>query len=91
MLLCPCFKGGKWFVATTYVNDQNGESYPSINATRDGLSLLAMGLTGSKALGYIETFHATERSLPRQTPAVIPTKPKLSGSLVRDTQVARLR
>ena len=70
------------------MNDQNGESYPAYNLTRDGFTLVAMGFTGSKALGfkvrYIEAFRAMERAL-RQTP-VVATKPRISGSLVRETR-----
>ena len=81
MLLSPCFKAGKWFVPTTYVNDRNGESYPSFNATRDRLSLLAVGFTGSRALGF-KVSNSMERTL-RQTPVAIATKQKLSDSLVK--------
>ena len=84
MLLSPCFKAGKWFVPTTYVNDRNGESYPSFNATRDRLSLLAVGFTGSRALGF-KVSNSMERTL-RQTPVAIATKQKLSNSLVRETR-----
>jgi Rha family phage regulatory protein len=78
-----------YFVATTYVQDQNGQTYPAFNMTRDGFTLLAMGYGGPKAhhfkVSYIEAFYAMERTL-RQSPVAIPTKPKLSGSLVRETR-----
>lgn len=55
------------FYETTYVNEQNGQSYPMYLMNRDGFSLLAMGFTGSKALEwklkYIQAFNEMEKTL----------------------------
>ena len=40
------------FEETTYINEQNGQSYPMYLMNRDGFSLLAMGFTGKKALQF---------------------------------------
>lgn len=39
----------KWFCESTYLNTQN-KNQPLFLMTRDGFSLLAMGLTGAKAM-----------------------------------------
>lgn len=48
------------FEETTYVNEQNGQSYPLFVMTEEGFTLLAMGFTGKKAmtfkLEYIKAF-----------------------------------
>lgn len=53
-----------------YVHPQNGQTYRSFDMTRDGFTLLAMGLTGKKALQfklrYIEQFNAMEAELKAQ-------------------------
>ena len=55
------------FHETTYVNEQNGQSYPMYLMNRDGFSLLAMGFTGSKALEwklkYIQAFNEMEKTI----------------------------
>lgn len=55
------------FMETTYVEEQNGQTYRKYIMTRDGFSLLAMGFTGKKALQwklkYIEAFNAMEKAL----------------------------
>ena len=55
------------FHKTTYINEQNGQSYPMYLMNRDGFSLLVMGFTGAKALEwklkYIEAFNAMEKEL----------------------------
>lgn len=54
----------KMFDETTYVNEQNGQSYPMFLMNRDGFSLLVMGFTGKKAmqfkLDYIKAFNQME-------------------------------
>ncbi len=53
-----------WFFETTYV-DMRGQTQPMFIMTRDGFSLLAMGLTGAKAMqfkvAFIEQFNAMEK------------------------------
>lgn len=53
-----------WFFETTYV-DMRGQTQPMFIMTRDGFSLLAMGLTGAKAMqfkvAFIEQFNAWKR------------------------------
>lgn len=58
------------FHETTYVDDQNGQTYPMYLMNRDGFSLLVMGFTGEKALEwklkYINAFNAMEKALKDQ-------------------------
>lgn len=53
----------KWFYESTY-QDAQGKSQPTFVMNRDGFSLLAMGLTGAKAMqfkvGFIEQFNQME-------------------------------
>lgn len=65
----------KWFYESAY-QDAQGKSRPMFIMNRDGFSLLAMGLTGKKAMqfkvGFIEQFNRMESLLKNQvqTPAV---------------------
>lgn len=56
----------KWFYESSYI-DANGAKRPMFVMNRDGFSLLAMGLTGAKAMqfkvGFIEQFNAMETGL----------------------------
>lgn len=58
------------FHETTYVNEQNGQTYPMYLMNRDGFSLLVMGFTGEKALEwkvkYINAFNEMEKALKDQ-------------------------
>jgi len=53
----------KWFYESTYIAE-NGKGNPMFVMNRDGFSLLAMGLTGAKAMqfkvGFIEQFNQME-------------------------------
>lgn len=53
-----------WFYETTY-KDAQGKTQPMFLMNRDGFSLLAMGLTGAKAMqfkvGFIEQFNKMEK------------------------------
>ena len=55
------------FAESTYINEQNGQSYPMYLMNRDGFSLLAMGFTGKKALQFklkfIDAFNRMEEQL----------------------------
>lgn len=55
------------FFKTTYVHEQNGQTYPMYLMNRDGFSLLVMGFTGKKALEwklkYINAFNSMEKQL----------------------------
>ena len=55
------------FEETTYVNPQNKQEYPMFIMNRDGFTLLAMGFTGKKALGFkmdfINAFNKMESML----------------------------
>lgn len=55
------------FQQTSYVHEQNGQTYRSFDMSRDGFTLLAMGFTGKKALQfklrYIEQFNVMEAEL----------------------------
>ena len=67
----------KWFCETTYLSAK-GQSQPMFIMNRDGFSLLAMGLTGAKAMqfkvGFIEQFNAMEEVVKQiqQQPTEIP-------------------
>lgn len=67
----------KWFCETTYTDAQN-KPRPMFLMNRDGFSLLAMGLTGAKAMqfkvAFIEQFNAMEKVIEqvRQTTPAIP-------------------
>ena len=58
------------FYKTTYIHEQNGQTYPMYLMNRDGFSLLAMGFTGSKALEwklkYIQAFNEMEKTIKEQ-------------------------
>lgn len=55
------------FEETTYVNEQNKQSYPMFLMNRDGFTLLVMGFTGKKAiqfkLEYIKAFNNMEAQI----------------------------
>ena len=63
----PNFGETPMFFKTTYVHEQNGQTYPMYLMNRDGFSLLVMGFTGTKALEwklkYIDAFNAMEEAL----------------------------
>lgn len=58
------------FEETTYVHEQNGQTYPMFLMNRDGFTLLAMGFTGKKALqfkmAYIKAFNKMEQTIKAQ-------------------------
>lgn len=58
------------FYEATYVNEQNGQTYPMYYMNRDGFSLLVMGFTGQKALEwklkFLEAFNAMEKEIRKQ-------------------------
>ena len=62
------------FEETTYINEQNKQSYPMFVMNQDGFTLLAMGFNGKKAmefkLKYIEAFNAMKRQIEQSNPSV---------------------
>lgn len=62
-------KSAKYFIPTEY-KDCSGKSNKEFLLTRDGFSLLVMGFTGAKALGwklkYIEAFNKMDQALRKQ-------------------------
>lgn len=62
------------FEETTYINEQNKQSYPMFVMNQDGFTLLAMGFNGKKAmefkLKYIEAFNAMKRQIELSNPSV---------------------
>lgn len=62
------------FEETTYINEQNKQSYPMFIMNQDGFTLLAMGFNGKKAmefkLKYIEAFNAMRRQIELSNPSV---------------------
>lgn len=71
------------FVKGTYINSQNGQSYPEYYMNRDGFTLLAMGFTGDKALQfklqYIDAFNDMEQQVKFQVPATLPEALRLAA------------
>lgn len=61
------------FEETPYLEPSTGQTYRQYEMSRDGFTLLAMGFTGKKALGfkmaYIAAFNAMEQQL-RSRPAI---------------------
>lgn len=64
----------RMFYKTTYVNEQNGQTYPMYLMNRDGFSLLVMGFTGQKALEWKLKFLAAFNEMDKMLHAV----PKVS-------------
>lgn len=60
------------FLKHSYVNQQNGQTYPEYLMNRDGFSLLVMGFTGQRALEwklkYINAFNEMEMQLKNKLP-----------------------
>ena len=64
---CAEISADPMFQEVTYVNEQNGQSYPMFLMNRDGFSLLVMGFNGKKAmqfkLEYIKAFNQMEATI----------------------------
>lgn len=62
------------FEETTYMSEQNKQSYPLYVMNQDGFTLLAMGFNGKKAmefkLKYIEAFNDMKRQIEQSKPSV---------------------
>lgn len=75
-----------WFAESSYI-DARGNTQPLFLMTRDGFSLLAMGLTGAKAMqfkvGFIEQFNAMERIVQEVKQAVTPAIPQTFAEALR--------
>lgn len=65
------------FTETTYVHEQNNQTYSEYLMTKDGFVLLAMGFTGKIALGfkmrYIEAFNKMKAHIEEQNTRMLPT------------------
>ena len=76
----------KWFYESTYI-DAQGKPRPMFIMTRDGFSLLAMGLTGAKAMqfkvGFIEQFNAMERVVQQVQQTTTPAIPQSFAEALR--------
>lgn len=76
----------KWFFETTYT-DTRGLAQPMFLINRDGFSLLAMGLTGAKAMqfkvGFIEQFNAMEKIVQEVKQQATPTIPQTFAQALR--------
>lgn len=72
---------GDLFYETTYIHEQNKQEYREILMNRDGFSLIAMGFTGKKALGwklkYIEAFNKMEEEIKKNQLATKNLSPEL--------------
>lgn len=77
----------RWFAESSYC-DAQGKSRPMFIMTRDGFSLLAMGLTGAKAMqfkvAFIEQFNAMEKVI--QT--IKPTTPAIPQTFAEALRLA---
>lgn len=62
------------FEETTYINEQNKQSYPLFIMNQDGFTLLAMGFNGKKAmefkLKYIEAFNKMKKEIESSKPSL---------------------
>ena len=78
------------FEETTYINEQNKQSYPMFIMNQDGFTLLAMGFNGKKAmefkLKYIEAFNAMKRQIEQSTPSVPQNYLEALKSLVKSEE-----
>ena len=78
------------FEETTYINEQNKQSYPMFIMNQDGFTLLAMGFNGKKAmefkLKYIEAFNAMKRHIEQSKPSVPQTYLEALKSLVKSEE-----
>lgn len=76
----------KWFYESSYI-DANGVKRPMFIMNRDGFSLLAMGLTGAKAMqfkvGFIEQFNAMERVVRQVMQPTTPAIPQTYAEALR--------
>lgn len=75
-----------WFHEITYI-DGRGQTQPMFLMNRDGFSLLAMSLTGEKALqfkvGFIQQFDAMEKALKEIAPTSTPAIPQTFAQALR--------
>lgn len=64
---CAEISADPMFEETTYVNEQNGQTYPMYLMNRDGFTLLVMDFKGKKAmqfkLEYIKAFNNMEAQI----------------------------
>lgn len=78
------------FEETTYINEQNKQSYPMFIMNQDGFTLLAMGFNGKKAmefkLKYIEAFNAMKRQIEQNNPSVPQNYLEALKSLVKSEE-----
>ena len=78
------------FEETTYINEQNKQSYPMFIMNQDGFTLLAMGFNGKKAmefkLKYIEAFNAMKRQIEQTKPSVPQNYLEALKSLVKSEE-----
>lgn len=86
----------KMFVKETYMNKQNHEQ-PMYYMNRDGFTLLAMGLTGKKALefklSYIDAFNKMEDHIKADSRGLVLENQKLKEEvdLLKDENLSLLR
>lgn len=75
-----------WFYESTYL-DAQGKPRPMFVMNRDGFSLLAMGLTGAKAMqfkvGFIEQFNAMEKVVRQVMQTTTPAIPQTFAEALR--------
>lgn len=63
-------KTEEWFVETSYIHEQNNQTYRMFKMTKDGFMLVAMGFTDKKFMdtkvNYIDAFNGMQKQLERQ-------------------------
>lgn len=78
------------FEETTYINEQNKQSYPMFIMNQDGFTLLAMGFNGKKAmefkLKYIEAFNKMKKEIESSKPSLPQNYLEALKSLVKSEE-----
>ena len=73
------------FSEAPYTVDRQTRTYRSVDLTKDGFTLLAMGFTGAKALAfklaYIERFNAMETALRNMAPSLASLDAKFTAAV----------
>lgn len=82
------------FFKSTYIDNQNSQTYPMYRMNRDGFSLLVMGFAGKKALEwklkYIRAFNEMEKLLlEKQSDAW--KEARIAGKLTRHSETGTIK
>lgn len=69
------------FEESTYINEQNGQTYPMFIMNRDGFTLLAMGFTGKEAMKFKIDFIAAFNKMETTIKNGLSLKPKSTAEM----------